>query len=1378
MIDLTPLDVRKKKEDFKRTVRGYDPMQVDGFLEVVADRLEQLVRERGSLADKVEHLDQQLSTYQERERALNEALLAAQELREEARSQAERDASVRLREAETHAEAILLDADQAIRHSQRRAEDLRLRRAQFLKSLRMMLERFEDYLELEDTRLEGEPEDMGDLLERLQNDIGKMSASTRAGAAGPVHVDLPPSSEPETQARVDVDLPPSSEPETQARVDVDLPPSSEPETQAPVGSGGPVRNGDGARDLEAPTTEASPDTGLAESAPDPQTAPHRLRRPTPAVRVRRRAKLAVPNETPQISRSTPMAYRPIPESVEGLEQDVLRRWDEEGTFERSLAARADAQDFVFFEGPPTANGRPGVHHILARTIKDVIARYRTMAGYHVPRKAGWDTHGLPVELESERQLGISGKPEIERLGIQKFNDVCRQNVFTYQDDWERLSRRIGYWLNYDDPYVTCSPDFIESAWWALSEIEKRGLLYRGYRVVPYCPRCGTGLSSHEVAQGYKDVNEPAVTMKFHLIDDPDDARVLSWTTTPWTLPGNLGLAVGADIIYARVRILGDGAVGATDPGRGHDGPGGAAPGEVLILASERVSAVIRHPYEILAEMSGSELAGRRYAPLFPGAIDATGFDAAWTVLEADFVTVDDGTGVVHTAVMYGEDDFRLGKQVGLPMQHIVGEDGRFLEEVPGGLARMYVKDKGTERAIRDWVVEHDQLYLREMYEHSYPHCWRCDSALLYMARDSWYIRTTAVKDRLLEHNASIDWHPPETGTGRMGEWLSNNVDWALSRERYWGTPLPIWLCSEDEEHRVVIGSFQDLGSRVGGLPEGFDPHRPGIDVLEWDCDEEGCSGCMRRVPEVADAWFDSGSVPFAQWHYPFENHETFERYFPADYIAEGVDQTRGWFYSLLALSTILFDRAPFRAAVVNDQVLDARGQKMAKSRGNAVDPWEALDTYGADVTRFYFISGSNPWVPKRWDPSALRETDRKLFATLRHTYRFFALYANEDGWSHVGHDALPASERGDLDRWVLARLDRVVATVGDALEVFDLTTAARAIQGFVLDDVSNWFVRRSRDRFWATQPGTAADSAEAFATLHECLVVAARLLAPFAPFISDWLHRALSDDQSVHLADFPEPVGYAAPELEQAMEDVRRLVALGRAARQEAGVGTRQPLSALHAVVPEGRELSDPMTALLIDELNVKQVVLLGQSRDLVGLSAKARFGVLGPKHGPRTPVVARAIEGLPSSALERLRAGEAVEVEVDGEQMTVDPEEVAIVEETQTELAMASGAGYVAALDTELTNELRAEGYAREIVNRVQRIRRDVGLEVADRIRLGVVGPEVLERAAAEHTAYIAGETLALEVLVGQAEIGGLETTHVQIDDFAVAIGVERTSR
>ncbi|MDH3733557.1 MAG: isoleucine--tRNA ligase [Gemmatimonadota bacterium] len=1068
-----------------------------------------------------------------------------------------------------------------------------------------------------------------------------------------------------------------------------------------------------------------------------------------------------------------MAYRPLTESVTGLEEEVLRTWDAEDTFRLSLDDRADAPDFVFFEGPPTANGRPGVHHILARTIKDLIARYRTMTGHRVTRIAGWDTHGLPVELEAEKELGISGKPEIEELGIREFNDVCRKNIFTYQDEWEKMSRRIAYWLDYEHPYVTCSSRFVESAWWAISEIEKRGLLYRGHRIVPYCPRCGTGLSSHEVAQGYRDVNEPSVFVKFHLVDDPDGARILSWTTTPWTLPGNLALAVAEDVEYVRVRVLEDQPDEAGKLPR-RDGPGCAAPGEVLILAKARVESVMTHPYEVVGEVVGAELVGRAYEPLFPGAVERGGSEAAWTVLAADFVTTEDGTGIVHTAVMYGEDDYRLGVATGLPQQHTVDEAGHFMPEVPGGLGGLHVKDKGTERAIRDWMVENDLLYRREMYEHSYPHCWRCASALLYMARNSWYIRTTAVKDQLLANSASVDWHPPEIGSGRMGEWLANNVDWALSRERYWGTPLPIWLCSEDDSHRRVVGSYDELAGFAGDLGEDFDPHRPEIDEIGWECHEEGCGGHMRRVPEVADAWFDSGSMPFAQWHYPFENVDEFERHFPAHYIAEGVDQTRGWFYSLLAISTILFETSPYRAVVVNDLILDAHGRKMSKSRGNIVDPWDAIGEYGADVIRYYLIAGSNPWLPKRWDPSALHETERKLFSTLRHTYRFFVLYAGEEDWSHDGDRV--AGEPTDLDRWILGRLDRLATTVGEGLESYDLTRAARQIQTFVLDDLSNWYVRRSRDRFWATgDDADPADTARAFTTLHECLSTSALLLAPFAPLLADWLYRALADGDSAHRADFPASADRFESELDQAMEDARELAALGRAAREDAGVRTRQPLAAVHAVVPGGRRLPESISALLAEELNVKQVVFLSDTGDLLRLSAKANFGVLGPKHGAQTPAVARAIGELEGDGLARLREGTGVEITVGDRVVEVAPEDVEILEHAQTELAMASSQGYLAALDTDVDEALRGEGLARELVNRVQRIRREEGLEVADRIRLIVAGAEDIENAAREHGAYIAGETLAVSVDVGNA--GSADLTSVEIDDLDAMIRVERVS-
>jgi isoleucyl-tRNA synthetase len=1075
-----------------------------------------------------------------------------------------------------------------------------------------------------------------------------------------------------------------------------------------------------------------------------------------------------------------MPYRPLPTSVVGLEEEIQRLWEEEGTFHRSLASRSGAAEYVFYEGPPTANGRPGVHHIIARTIKDTVARYRAMTGWHVTRIAGWDTHGLPVEIEAERQLEISGKPDIERIGIARFNEVCRENLFTYKEDWERLSRRIGYWLDYDNAYITCSPEYIESVWWALAEIHRHGWLYKGYKVLPYCPRCGTGLSSHEVAQGYRVVSEPSVYVKFRLRDDPGSASILSWTTTPWTLPGNVALAVGEGIDYLRVRIGPDDGSEGTDSSEGESLPRGAAAGDELILASALAPDVLRHPYDVLEVLSGADLVGRHYEPLFPGAVEANADGPAWTVLSADFVTTDEGTGVVHTAVMYGEDDFELGVRAGLPMQHTVDADGRFVERVPGGLAGGFVKDGDVEGAIIDYLAEADLLYRRQMYEHNYPHCWRCESALLYMARDSWYIRTTAVRDRLIEHNASVDWHPPEMGTGRMGEWLAGNVDWAISRDRYWGTPLPVWVCDASEAHVCVVGSFADLAERSDGLPDDFDPHRPEIDDMFWACESEGCVGTMRRVPEVMDAWFDSGSMPFAQWHYPFENTDAFSQHYPAHFIAEGVDQTRGWFYSLLAISTLLFDSSAYSSVVVNDLILDENGQKMSKSRGNVVDPWEAVSEHGADAIRFYLLASSNPWLPKRWDGEALRETNRKLFDTLRSTYRFFAMYAELEGWDHETSDRSPVETRVPIDRWLLSRLEGLVTDVRSDLERYDLTRSARRISSFVLDDLSNWYVRQTRDRFWATGGESANEAAgstaDAFATLHEALETAALLLAPFAPFLTDWLYRELRGGGSVHVADFPESARGADEDLETGMEDLRRLATLGRAAREEAGIRVRQPLASLRAVVPGGRRPGPELEAILRQELNVKSVVFPSGSDDIVRLSAKPDFGALGPRFGARTPAVAKAIEDLDPGSIRILRDGRTIPLSVDGQEVIVQPGDVRILEEASGDLTIQANEGYVVGLDTALTPDLEAEGVAREVVNRIQRLRRDSGLEVSDRIRLSIV-PSARTAAAMEaHREYIAGETLAVELALDEVEAKTREhVARVDIDGEGILLGLSR---
>ncbi|MFQ5746232.1 MAG: isoleucine--tRNA ligase [Gemmatimonadota bacterium] len=1046
-----------------------------------------------------------------------------------------------------------------------------------------------------------------------------------------------------------------------------------------------------------------------------------------------------------------MTYRDLPEGEGALEEETLALWQREDTFARSLERRSRDPEFVFYEGPPTANGRPGVHHIISRTIKDAIARYRSMTGWHVTRIAGWDTHGLPVEIEAERRLGISGKPEIEKIGIEAFNRICRENLFTYKEEWERLSLRIGYWLDYANPYITCSNEYVESVWWALAEIDRRGLLYRGHKVVPYCPRCGTGLSSHEVALGYADRSDPSAHVRFPIVGEEERA-LLVWTTTPWTLVSNVAVAFGPRLDYVEV----------SDP-RGSGS---------LILSRARAEALFGERLEVLRPVPAGELAEIRYRrPLdwTPAYAEREG-----GVAPADFVSDDEGTGLVHIAPAFGADDFGLGRDLGLPVVRPVDDAGRFepdVREVGGE----FVKD--ADGRILERLREAGLLLREETVTHSYPHCWRCDSPLLYVARDSWYVRTTAVREALLANNAAVSWHPAEIGRGRMGEWLENNVDWAISRDRYWGTPLPIWSCDRDDEHREVIGSYHELAGRARGLPEDFDPHRPGIDEVTWPCSEDGCGGAMRRVPEVMDAWFDSGSMPYAQWHYPFEHREEFERHFPAHFIAEGVDQTRGWFYSLLALSTILFETPAYRAVVVNDLILDEDGQKMSKSRGNVVDPWAEIADHGADAIRFYLLSSSQPWLPKRWDPQALRETRRKLFDTLRSTYRFFVMYARLEGWSHETAVISDPASRPALDRWLLSRLDSIVAAVRDDLEGYDLTRAARRLSDFVVDDVSNWYVRRSRDRFWGTrgEASAASRTADAFATLHEALLASAGLLAPFAPFMADWLGRELAGE-SVHLRDYPVSRGRADRDLEAEMEAVRRLVALGRAAREEAGVRVRQPLRSMQAILPGGVTLREDLRAILAEELNVREVVFPSRGNDIIRLSVKPEFGRLGPRFGARTPAVVRAIRGLDEKALADLRDGIAVRVEVDGEPVEVEPDAVTVVQESRAGLAVQAADGYLVALDADLDADLLREGLAREIVNRVQRLRREAGLEVSDRIALAVGGAVEVEEAAREHAPFIQGETLAREYTTGATGASEFEhSADVEIDGRRVVIGFRR---
>ncbi|MBI4410747.1 MAG: isoleucine--tRNA ligase [Gemmatimonadetes bacterium] len=1045
-----------------------------------------------------------------------------------------------------------------------------------------------------------------------------------------------------------------------------------------------------------------------------------------------------------------MKYPEYPASPIQLEEEILQRWREEDLFRRTLEATAGGPEFVFYEGPPTANGRPGIHHVISRAIKDLVCRYQTMRGRHVTRIAGWDTHGLPVEIEAEKKLGISGKREIEAIGVARFNEVCRESVFTYKEDWERLSERIGYWLDYSRPYVTFAPEYIESVWSILKRLEQRGLIYRGHKSVAYCPRCGTALSSHEVAQGYEEVLDPSLYFLCPVLAaggelDPEERALLVWTTTPWTLPSNAALAIHPHLTYAEVEV-GD---------------------RRLILAADRVEAVLGERVSVRRRYRASELVGTRYRRPFDLIPAPRGSEDAWRVVAEEFVSAEDGTGIVHLAPAFGADDYAAGQRHGLPLLQPLDEAGRFAAALAlvGGL---FVK-AADPLLVED--LEARQLVHRYSLEpHAYPHCWRCSSPLLYIARDSWYIRTTAAKEAMIANNAQVAWHPPEVGSGRFGEWLAGNVDWALSRDRYWGTPLPAWVCERDPEHIEFIGSFAELAERTGGLPEPFDPHKPWIDELAWPC--RVCPGRMRRTPEVIDVWFDSGAMPYAQWHYPLENRELWRRHFPADFICEGVDQTRGWFYSLMAISSMLGDGPAYRNVVVNDLLLDAEGQKMSKSRGNVVDPWDAIAEFGADAIRWYLLTVSQPWVPKRFDPAALAESARRTFDTLANTYRFFALYANLEAWRPSDADP-PQEQRAILDRWVLSRLAALVAQVGEDLDGYEITRAGRSIGEFIVEDLSNWYVRRSRDRFWGS--ADREDTRAAFRTLSEVLATLCRLLAPLVPFHADWLHRSLSGE-SVHLAPFPQSDGRARdPRLDETMLAARTLARLGRAARERVKIRVRQPLRTLFAVVPARLALDEDVLAIVRDELNVKEIRFLGAAAELVMLRAEPNFRALGRRFGARTPQVAERIRALPSERLQAFQAGVPLEITLDGEAIELARDDFAVRESARGGVVVERDAEFTIGLDPAVDEALRREGLARELVNRIQRLRREAGLQVSDRIRLGIFGDDVVVEATNAHRDYIARETLARELETGPRPSGRGFTTlsDVELDGAAARIGL-----
>jgi isoleucyl-tRNA synthetase len=1008
----------------------------------------------------------------------------------------------------------------------------------------------------------------------------------------------------------------------------------------------------------------------------------------------------------------------------GLEEEILDYWDRLDPFHKGLEAHASSPRFTFYEGPPTANGIPGVHHVIARTIKDAFCRYKQMRGFLVERKAGWDTHGLPVEIEVETQLKLDSKADIEKYGIDKFNAHCRESVFKYLKEWDRLTKRIGYWLDLDNAYITCDNNYIETVWWILSQFFQRDLIYLGHKILPYCPRCGTGLSSHEVAQGYKEVKDPSIYVKAELVDEPG-TKFLVWTTTPWTLISNVALAVSADADYVKVKI-GD---------------------EKLILAEALAGRVLKEEFEILERFKGSELERMRYKPLFK--YYEGKYDNIWYVTLGDFVTLEDGTGVVHMAPAFGADDYNVGQVYGLPVIQAVNVDGTFLPEITD-YAGKFIKD--ADPLIIKELKERGILYKQEIYAHNYPHCWRCDSPLVYYARKSWYIKTSQFKEQLLARNSEINWVPPEIGSGRMGEWLENNVDWALSRERYWGTPLNIWVC-EGCGKLKSIESLEMLRKEGINVPDEIDLHKPHVDQIELKCPD--CGGVMKRSPEVIDCWFDSGSMPYAQFHYPFENKELFEKSFPAEFISEATDQTRGWFYSLLAISTLLFDKPAYKNVVVIGFILDRKGKKMSKSVGNIVDPWEVIKTYGADALRWYLLATSQPYQVTRFDSDAVAELQRKFLDTLKNSYTFFAIYANIDGLrdkaeksglgdleTFLGKKAGPPEE---IDLWLESRLESLKRDVATSLDSYDITKAVRLISDFVIDELSNWYVRRCRRRYWVS--GDSPDKHRAYLELYRALKQTCLLVAPVIPFFSEKLYISLTGEESVHLAEYPafdESIIDAA--LEERMSAAIKLVSLGRSARNTVHIKVRQPLQEMRVNLPPGvNEVNvAPLMKVVAEEINVKEVSFIGDSTQVAEYNVVPNFKILGPKVGSAMKAVQEALKVLTETEIKRFLALGELKLAVDSRTFHFDREDVEVRLASKEGFAVASDGSYTVALTTGITPELRDEGFARELVNKIQNMRKEADFNVTDRISVYLETTEPVKVASSAFGDYIKSETLA----------------------------------
>ena len=1039
-------------------------------------------------------------------------------------------------------------------------------------------------------------------------------------------------------------------------------------------------------------------------------------------------------------------YKKVPTTLNFVEREkeTLKFWKDNQIFEKSVQLRQGAPAYTFFDGPPTANGKPHIGHVLTRAMKDIIPRYKTMRGYDVLRKAGWDTHGLPVELEVEKELGLDGKEQIEQYGVIPFIQKCKESVWKYKGEWEVMSDRMGFWADMDNPYITYDNDYIESEWWALKAIYEKGLLYKGHKIVPYCPRCGTALSSHEVAQGYKEVKETSATVRFR-VPDEENTYFLAWTTTPWTLPSNVSLCVNPDVTYAYVRVDGK---------------------ETLIMAKDLIEAVLEgHDTEIIKEVVGRELEYKHYEPLFECTRKAAGGKDAFYVMVDDYVTTTDGTGIVHNAPAFGEDDYRVCKKYDLPFVQMVDSKGEMCGGTPWD--GVFVK-KADPMVLKD-LDERGLLFAAPRFEHSYPFCWRCDTPLIYYARSSWFIAMTKVKDRLIDYNRRINWIPETIKEGRMGNFLENVIDWGISRERYWGTPLPVWVCDKCGKIHVV-GSRKEL-SELTGCDENVELHKPYVDPLTWKCE---CGGTMRREPVVIDCWFDSGSMPFAQWHYPFENKDKFERRYPANFISEAIDQTRGWFYTLSAIAACLFDSPAFLNCIVLGHVQDKEGRKMSKHIGNVVDPWVLLDNQGADAVRWYFYTSSMPWLPNRFSAEAVSESQRKYMGTFWNTYAFYILYADIDGFDPTQHK-LVRENLTPMDRWILSRLNTLIGRVEAYLDDLKMTEAGREMQDF-MDDLSNWYVRRCRERYWGKD--MTADKEAAYMTLYTVLRTMALISAPFTPFMSETMYQNMvrtvdkSAPESIHLCDWPKKdESFIDPELEANMAAVLDIVVLGRSARNAANIKNRQPVASMYV---QGKALPDMYVSIIADELNVKEVKFVDDASSFISYRVKPQLKTLGPRYGKLLPKINQYLagEGIGNAVVAAHNRGESYKFDIDGTEISLAAEDVLVSTEENAGFVTVTEHDLSVVLDTNLTPELIEEGFVREIVSKVQTMRKEAGFEVTDHIVLSHHGNSLIEGIFARHGAEIAADTLADSIKLGSAGY----VKDWEINGESVTLGVEKS--